>query len=100
MAFNTRRSPGPQLRQPTFGRAVRGDHHRGGVDVAELRARPDAACAQVREDGFVVDEVAKDGEGLTLGCRERPDNGPPHTETHAHVTRSQDFHDVIPQGRA
>ena len=61
----------------------------GGVDVADFGARPDAACAEVREDGFVVDEVAEDSEGLSLGGRDSSDNRPPHTETHAHVTRSQ-----------
>ena len=58
------------------------------------------ACAQVREDGVVVDQVAKDGERLTLGGPESSDDGPPHAETHAPVTRSQDVHDVISQGPA
>jgi hypothetical protein len=83
-----------------FGGAVCGDHHRGRVDVADLRARPDAACAEVREDGFVVDQVTKDGEGLTLRCRASPGDGPTDTETHAHVTRFQDFHDAVSHGQA
>jgi hypothetical protein len=84
-----------QLRDPTFGSAVRGNHHRGGADVADLGARSDAARGQICQDRFVVNEVAEYGEGLTLGCRQSSNDGPLHAETHAQVARSHDSHDVI-----
>jgi hypothetical protein len=88
-----------QLRQPAVGRAVRRDHHRSGVDLPDLCARPDAACPQVREDRFVVDEVAEDREGLALGGGESVDKRPPHAEAHPHVTRFQDFHGAVSDAR-
>ena len=71
---------------------MRGDHHRLRFHFGRLLLDGDAPGAQLGEHGFVVDQVAEDGERSRFGLRGRQRDGVPDAEAHAQMFCTDDSH--------
>jgi len=93
--FENVQTAAARLAHDVFGRTVGGDHHCGSFNRAGLLRELDSPGAQVGEDSFVVDEVAKDGKWFALGGFERQRNGVFDAKTHAQMFCTDDIHFAI-----
>ena len=75
-----------------LGGAVRRDHHRPRVRRRRLLFNANASRAQFRQHGFVVDQVAQDGQRFAFRGFQRQRNGVLHPKTHSQMFRANDFH--------
>ena len=71
-----------------------GHHRRPRGNVADSLRYPDAASSHLRQDGFVVDEIAEDGERLTAGGVEGEVDGVANAEAHTKVFCAEEFHGI------
>jgi len=82
----------PECFDASFGGAVGGDHDGGGLDLGGVTFQGDALLAEAVKDGFIMDEVAQDGEGLAVGGFEGEGDGVADAEAHAEMLGAVDFH--------
>ena len=74
-----------RLGQPTLRGAMRGDHHRGRGHIGGRSSNADAVRPQFGQHGFVVDQVAQDGQRLPPRRGQRQGDGVSDAKTHAQM---------------
>src|SRR5688572_27683102 len=79
-------------REGAFGRPVGRDHQRWSRDVVDMLRDGDALRFESAEDGWVVNQVAEDGERTGISVVERKGDRVAHPETHAQMRRPDDSH--------
>ena len=83
---------GARAGQGALRRAVRRDHDGPGRDLGRILRGRDPSGAQAGEDGVVMDEIAENRQRSRVAAAYRQVDGIANTETHAEVSRAQDFH--------
>jgi hypothetical protein len=73
-------------------RAVGANHDRAGINGGRIVDDVNAALAQLGQDGFIMNQIAKNGERPGLRTSERKVDGVADAETHAEMLRADDFH--------
>jgi hypothetical protein len=94
--FEDLKSPRARAGDSGIRSAVCRDHSGVGLDLIEIGLELDSAMTEIREDRFVVDEFAEDGQRLAessgLGERDRVADA----ETHTEMFCFDDFHMLQP----
>ncbi len=81
-----------QLADRAVGCTVSGDHYGRRGHLFDGRLELDARRAQIGEDGFIVDEVAENGEGRIGVFPQGERDGVAHAKTHPPMFCSNDSH--------
>jgi hypothetical protein len=72
--------------------AVRRDNNRAGFDLPELVCEAQTTRTQIGQNGFIVDQLAKDSGGLMLGVPVSQRDGVANAEAHPEMGGAKNSH--------
>jgi hypothetical protein len=90
--FDHRQSQSPRACERALGRAVRRHHEGGRFNVCDILRDLDALGVEGAQNGWIVDEVTKNGQRAGICMREREGNGIANAETHAEMRCLEEPH--------